>query len=86
MHREKMEQLQIIYGLPKELVTAIMMHYKNMKVMVRSPDGDEDFFYIVTGVLQGDTLAPCLFIHCQDYVFRTSTDLMKKLFPIEKGR
>ena len=35
-----------------------MMLYKNMKVKVRSPDGDKDYFDFVAGVLQGDTLAP----------------------------
>ena len=39
--------------------------------------GDTDYFYIVASVLQGDTLAPYLFIICLDYVFRTSIDLMK---------
>ena len=33
---------------------------------------------IVAGVLQGDTLAPYLFIICLDYVLRTSIDLMKE--------
>ena len=47
-----------------------------MKVKVYSPDGDTDFD-IVAGILQGVTLAPCLFIICQDNVLRTSTDLMK---------
>ena len=37
-----------------------------------------DYFDIVAGVLQGDTLAPYLFIICQDYVLRTSIDLMKE--------
>ena len=45
-----------------------MMFYKNMKAMDCSPDGDTDFFYIVAGVLQGDTLAPYLCILCLDYV------------------
>ena len=54
-----------------------MMLYKNMKVKVRSPDGDTDYFDIVAGVLQGDTLAPYLFIICQAYVFRMSIDKMK---------
>ena len=54
-----------------------MMLYINTKVKVRSPDGDTDYFDIVAGVLQGDTLAPYLFIICLDYVLRTSIDLMK---------
>ena len=28
IHREKMEQILLVYGLPKETVTAIMMLYK----------------------------------------------------------
>ena len=55
-----------------------MMLYKNTKIKVRSPDGDTDFFDIVAGVLQEDTLAPYLFIICQDYMPRTSIDLMKE--------
>ena len=48
-----------------------------MKVKVCSPDGDTDYFVIVAGVLQGDTLALYLFIICLDYVLRTSIDKMK---------
>ena len=55
-----------------------MMLYKNTKVKVRSSDGDTDFFDMVAGVLQGDTLAPYLFIICLDYVLRTSIDLLKQ--------
>ena len=51
---------------------------KNTKVNVRSQDGDTDFLDIVTGVLQGDTFAPYLFIICLDYVLRMSIDLMKE--------
>ena len=65
-----MEQIPLAYGLPKETVAAIMMLYKNTKVKVRSPDGDTDYLDIVAGVLQGDTLAPYLFIICLDYVFQ----------------
>ena len=50
---------------------------RNSKVKVRSPDGDTDYFDIVAGVLQGDTLAPYLFIICLDYMLRTSIDKMK---------
>ena len=42
----------IASGLPKETVTAIMMLYMNMKAMVRSLDGDTDFFHNVAGVFQ----------------------------------
>ena len=51
------------------------MLYKNTKVKVRSLDGDIDYFNIVAGVLQGDTLAPYLFIIRRDYVLRTSIEI-----------
>ena len=49
----------------------------NTKVKVRSPDGDTEYFDIVAGVQQGDTLAAYLFIICQDYVLRTSIDKIR---------
>ena len=55
-----------------------MMLYRNTKVKVLSPDGDTDYFDIVAGVLQGDTLAPYLFIICLDYVLRTFIDEIKE--------
>ena len=55
-----------------------MMLYNYTKIKVRSLYGDTDFFDIVAGVLQGDTLAPYLFIICQNYVLRTSIDLMRE--------
>ena len=66
IHRGKMEKILLPYGLPKETVAAIMILYRNTKVKVRSPDGDTDYFDIVAGVLQGDTLGPYLFIICVD--------------------
>ena len=74
IHRGKMEQILLAYGIPKETVAAITILYRNTKVKVRSPDGDTEYFDIVAGVLQGDTLAPYLFIICLDYVLRTSID------------
>ena len=65
-------------GLPKETVAAITILYRNTKVKVRSPDGDKEYFDIVAGVLQGDTLAPYLFIICLDYVLRTSIDKIRE--------
>ena len=56
-----------------------MMLYRNTKVKVRSPDGDTDYFDIVAGVQQGDTLAPYLFIICLDCVLRSSIDKIKEI-------
>ena len=42
-----------------------------------SPDGDTEHFDNVTEVLQGDTLAPYLFIISLDYVLRTSIDKIR---------
>ena len=53
------------------------MLYKKPKVKVSSLDGDTDFFDIIAGVLQGDTLAAYLFIIGWDYVLWTSVDKMK---------
>ena len=78
IHRGKMEQILLAYGLPKETVAAIMILYRNTKVKVRSPDGDTEYFDIVAGVLQGDTLAPYLYIICLDYVLRTSIDKIRE--------
>ena len=84
IHREKMEQIQLANGLPKETGAAIMMLYGNTKVKVSSPDGDSNYFDIIAGVQQGYTLAPYL---CLDYVFRTSIDKMKEnRFKLTKER
>ena len=78
IHKWEMEQILLAYGLPKETVAAIMILYRNTKAKVRSPDGDTEYFDIVAGVLQGDTLAPYLFIICLDYVHRTSIDNIRE--------
>ena len=78
IHRGKMEQILLVYGIPKETVAAITILYRNTKVKVRSPDGDTEYFDTVAGVLQGDTLAPYLFIICLDYVLRTSINKIRE--------
>ena len=82
-----MEQILLAYDLPRETVAVVMMLYRNTKVKVRSPDGDTDYFDIVAGVLQGDTLYPYLFIICQDNVLRISIDKIKEnVFKLIKKR
>ncbi|XP_067028325.1 uncharacterized protein [Acropora muricata] len=63
-----MNDILFAYGIPKETVNGIMMLYKNTRSLVRLPEGDTSFFYITPGVLQGDTLAPSIFIICLNYV------------------
>jgi len=58
-----MENIIIAYGIPAETVSAIMMLYENTRSLVRSPDGDTDFFDIKTGVLLSNTLEPSFYNH-----------------------
>ena len=73
-----MQQILLAYGQPKETVAAITILYRNSKVKVRLPDGDTEYFDIVAGVVQEDTLAPYLFIISLDYVLRTSIDKIRE--------
>ena len=73
-----MELILLAYDLPKQAVAAITILYWNTKLKVRSPNGDTEYFDIVAGVLQGDTLASYLFIICLDYMLRTSIDKIKE--------
>ena len=66
------------YSQPKETEAAITILYRSTKVKLRSPDGDTEYFDIVAGVLQGDTLASYLFIICLDYVLRTSINKIRE--------
>ena len=63
-----------------------MMLYKNTKEKF-THQTETQTFDIVTGVLQGVTLAPYLFIICLDYVLWTLIDLMKEnSFMLAKAR
>ena len=73
-----MKQILIVNGLPKRTISDITMLYENTKAMVHSSDGDTDFFDIFAEVFHCNALAPYLFILCQDYVFRTSINLIKE--------
>ena len=72
IHRAKLMKILLAYGVPPEIVDAIQVLYTNTIAQVLSPDGDTDFFEIVAGVLQGDTLAPYLFVIALDYAMRMS--------------
>ena len=58
------------YGVLVKIVDAVNMMYTNTTAQVLSPGGDTGFFEILAGVVQGDTLAPYLFLIALDYVMR----------------
>ena len=87
IHRQNMRKILLAYKIPEETVKGTMMLYTNTSSMVRSPDGDTHLFEITSGVLQGDTLAPYLFIICLDYALRRSLDANKDLgFTLQYAR
>ena len=58
------------YGVPPNLLNTIIALYTDTKAKVLSPDGETDLFEIAIGVLQGDTLAPFLFVIVLDFAMR----------------
>ena len=69
-----MEKILLADNFSKETLAIISMHYKTRKHMIHLPDGDTDFFDVVTGK---DTLASCMFVIYFNYVLRTSINLIK---------
>ena len=62
------------YGIPPHILGAIKATYNSLRAKVVSPDGDTDYFNISAGVMQGDTLAPFLFVIVLDYALRKAID------------
>uniref|UniRef100_A0A1I8IR39 Endo/exonuclease/phosphatase domain-containing protein n=1 Tax=Macrostomum lignano TaxID=282301 RepID=A0A1I8IR39_9PLAT len=60
------------YHVPQRLVSAVMALYQDTQAAVVTPDGLSDPFSTTSGVLQGDTLAPFLFVLVLDWVLRTA--------------
>ena len=75
-----------LYGIPKQMVEAIRLLYTNNSASVLSPDGETKPFDIKAGILQGDTLAPFLFIMVVDYILRLSLDTSKDKGLLLKAR
>jgi hypothetical protein len=62
------------WQVPQVIIAAVFSVMEQHKLFVRTDDGDSDLFEVTIGVLQGDTLAPFLFIVVLDLVLRTSLD------------
>ena len=60
----------LVYGIPSQIVEGIKGMYIDTVGQVVTEDGNTIFLPIVAGVLQGETLAPHLFIIILDYVMR----------------
>ena len=60
--------------MPEQLVSATGLLYTGTKTKVLLPDGETEFFEVLAGVLQGDTLAPYIFAIMIDYAMRPTTD------------
>lgn len=61
------------YGIPEAVVNAISVLYNNSKSAVMVDGNISDLFDVSTGVLQGDVLAPFLFVILVDYLLKKAT-------------
>ena len=86
--REKMMQILKAYDVPPNLLSAIELMYQDTKAKVVTPDGDTEMFEILAGILQGDTLAPFLFVIVLDYALRNAINGMEEElgFHLERRR
>ena len=78
-----------VYGVPVEVVDEVVvnMMHTNTTEQVLSPGRDTEFFEILTGVLQGDTLAPHLFIIALNYARRKAAGIESNLgFTLDRLR
>ena len=72
--RTKMFEILKLYAIPDKMIAAIRVIYTNTSSTILTPDGETPLFSILAGILQGDTLAPFLFIIVVDYLLRMSVD------------
>ena len=57
-----------IEAIPAKIVRLIEKMYENTIAKVLTEDGHSEAFLILAGIMQGDTLAPYLFIIVIDYI------------------
>ena len=74
VNRSAMLHILSMYGIPENFIKAIKTMYDNPSTFIVTSDGPTDAFNTTYGILQGDTLAPYLFIIVVDYILRQSMD------------
>ena len=75
VNRNAMLHILSNYGVPEEIINAIT-------VFVQTPGGPTEALLTTAGILQGDTLAPFLFVIIVDYVLRQSVDNINRYGPL----
>ena len=70
IYRVTMLYILEAYGIPEVIIQTIALTYKDTHEKVIIPDGETENFEITKGILQGDTLAPFLFVRTLDYAMR----------------
>ena len=70
IHRRDISIVLSKYGVSELLIANVMLFYIWTSVVVATAHGNTEFFSTTSGVLQGDSLAPFLFIALLDYVLR----------------
>ena len=66
------DNILLAYDVPNEIVDAVMSVYYGAKAAVKYNGTISDYFDLGVGILQGDTLAPYLFIIVLDWVMRNA--------------
>ena len=80
INRDRMFAILRHHGILERIVTAIKTIYTNSKSMVTINNKYSAPFNITTGILQGDVLAPYLFILVIDYVMCRAEEEVKTGF------
>ena len=86
IHRGIFMKILRAYGIPDTIVNLIDRMYTDTTARVITADGLTEIFKILAGVMQGDTLAPYLFIIVIDYIMSLVTDNVNHGFTMTPAR
>ena len=83
--RPAMFEILRLYGISEIIVNAISQLYTNSKGMVSENGNCSESFEINTSVLQGDVLAPFLFVIVIDFILNKSSQNFGFIYEEKKG-
>jgi len=70
LRRECIPPLLAAYRVPPAMIRGIMALYTDTTAIILTSDRHTDPFHVSKGILQGDTLAPFLFVLAVDWMMR----------------